>query len=122
MLAHCPEPRTDKLNAPVAADDSRDVKNCQPIPDHDVSDSPGLQPHSMFVLLVLLLELLARDGDDVPTVPVQKGGGTQSYVSPSTVTSGMANTSMAMDLIGASSIAVYTGLPVVEWFGLLVAQ
>ena len=30
-------------------------------------------------------------------------------------------TSMAMELIGASGIAVYTGLPDVELFGLLVA-
>ena len=32
------------------------------------------------------------------------------------------NTSMATDRIGASGIAVYTGLPAVEWLGLFVAR
>ena len=47
---------------------------------------------------------------------------TQSYVSPSTVTSGMVNTSMATDRIEASGISVYTGFPAVEWLGLFVAR
>ena len=55
VLAHRLEPRPHKLTAPIAADDSWDIKNRQPMPDHGVGDGLGLQPHSMLVLLVLLL-------------------------------------------------------------------
>ena len=72
------------------------------------------------------------EGQDVPLVRpsscIVKGGIRSSrrylptYLSPSTVISGMMNMSMATDRIGASSIAVYTGLPAVEWLGLFVAR
>ena len=46
---------------------------------------------------------------------------TQSYFSLSTAFSGMANTSMAMERVGASGIAVNSGFPAVECFRLMVA-
>ena len=72
VLTHCLEPRFHKLTAPIAADDSWNIQNRQPMPDHGVSDGLGLQPHSMLVLLVLLLGLLARDCHDIPAVPVHR--------------------------------------------------
>ena len=72
VIAHRLEPRPQKLTAPIAADDSRDIKNRQPMPDHGISDGLGLQTYSMLVLLVLLLGLLARDRHDIPAVPIQR--------------------------------------------------
>ena len=72
VLAHGLEPCPHELTAPIAADDSWDIKNRQPMPDHGISDGLGLQPHSMLVLLVLLLGLLARDRHDIPAVPVHR--------------------------------------------------
>ena len=40
VLAHRLEPRPHKLTAPIAADDSRDIKYRQPMPDHDPSHTP----------------------------------------------------------------------------------
>ena len=68
VLAHRLEPRPHELTAPIAADDSWDIENRQPMPDHGISDGLGLQPHSMLVLLVLLLGLLARDRSDIEAV------------------------------------------------------
>ena len=58
----------------------------------------------MLLFLVLLPGLLTRNPRNIPsswfTAEIM-----QSYFSPSTVTSGMAKTSMEMERIGASGIA-----------------
>ena len=46
VLAHRLEPRPHELTAPFAADDSWDIKNRQPKPDHGIRDSLGLQTNA----------------------------------------------------------------------------
>ena len=120
MLAHRPEPRTHKLTAPIAADDSQGskiVRQCQIMALATVLDCSPTRILSFLSFLFFLPGTATMYPLCLSTARM-----TQSYVSPYTVTSSMDYTSMATDLMGASGIAVYTGLPAVEWFAVFVAR
>ena len=86
------------------------------MPDHYLCHRLGLQPHSVFVPLVLLLRLFARYCHDGFAVAIHCQTDTVK-TSPSSVTSGIGKTSIEIPLIEFSGTAMYTGFAAVDRLG-----
>ena len=117
VLAHHSKPCAKELSTHVAAYQGWDIKQCQPMADHCLHHGLRLQPHSVLVPLVLLLGTATMNPLWRLTAKI-----TQSQTSPCTVTSGVAMTSIEIDLMKLLGMAVYTGFPAVDRLGCAVAR